>query len=443
MVNRLLVHGGTVVPMTTEGVSFAGGVLVEDGRIAAAEPDLAAPPGVERLDASGALVLPGFVQAHVHVVQSLARGRADGLELLPWLLERILPYEATLGAADVAAAARLGIAELLTGGTTAALDMGTVHYQDEVFEAAAGLGIRLASGKCHIDFGDGVPAPLLEDTAASLAAAEALGRRWHGGADGRLRYAVAPRFALTCSRELLEGAARLARANGWLLHTHASENREETRRVRELFGKANVAYLAEVGCAGADTVLAHCVHLEDGEFDLLARQGTAVAHCPGANLKLASGIADLPRLLRLGVRVGLGADGPPCNNRLSVFHEMALAGTLHNLAHGPAAVSAWRVLELATWRGAEAIGLGGQVGRLAPGWRADLVVVDAGAFAMTPAGDPAAMLVYGGGAAAVRHVVVDGRTVVRDGALVTGDGPAIRGAAQAAGQRIAERLGWA
>ena len=443
MANRLLVHGGTIVPMTGEGVSFAGDLLVEDGRIAALGPGHTAPAGAARLDAAGALVLPGFVQAHVHVVQSLARGHADGLELLPWLLERILPYEATLGATDVAAAARLGIAELLTGGTTAALDMGTVHHQDEVFSAAAELGIRLASGKCHIDCGDGVPAQLLEDASASLAAAETLGSRWHGAADGRLRYAVAPRFALTCSRALLEGAARLARENGWLLHTHASENREETRRVRELFGSGNVAYLAEVGCGGADTVLAHCVHLEDAEYATLAREGTAVAHCPGANLKLASGIADLPRLLAAGIRVGLGADGPPCNNRLSVFHEMALAGTLHNLAHGPAAVSAWRVLELATWRGAEAIGLGGRVGRLAPGWRADLVVIDAGRWAMTPASDPAAMLVYGGGAAAVRHVVVDGRTVVRDGSLVTGDGPAIRGAAQAAGHRIAERLGWA
>jgi cytosine/adenosine deaminase-related metal-dependent hydrolase len=209
-----------------------------------------------------------------------------------------------------------------------------------------------------------------------------------------------------------------------------------------LFGSGNVACLSEVGIAGADTVLAHCIHLEDAEYDALARDGTAVAHCPGANLKLASGIADLPRLLRQGVRVGLGANGPPCNNRLSVFHEMALAGTLHNLASGPAAVSAWRVLELATWRGAEAIGLGEQVGRLVPGWRADVVVIDAGGFAMTPAGDPAAMLVYGGDAAAVRHVVVDGRLVVRDGALVTADGPAVRRSAQEAGRRLAERLGW-
>jgi cytosine/adenosine deaminase-related metal-dependent hydrolase len=443
MAESLLVCGGTVVPMTEAGVSFAGDVLCEDGRIAAVGQNLPAPSGAARLDASGALVLPGFVQAHVHVVQSVARFRADGLELLAWLRERIFPYEAALGRADVAAAARLGIAELLSGGTTAALDMGTVHHQDEVFEAAAELGIRFASGKCHLDTGEGVPAALLEQAAASLAEADELGRRWHGAADGRLRYAVAPRFALSCSRKLLEGAALLARSRGFLLHTHASENREETRRVRESVGSGNVAYLAEVGLAGADTVLAHCIHLDDAEFETLARHGTAVAHCPGANLKLASGIADLPRLLRLGVRVGLGADGPPCNNRLSVFHEMALAGTLHNLAHGPAAVSAWRVLELATWRGAEAIGLGGRVGRLVPGWRADVAVVDAGGFTMTPAGDPAAMLVYGGEAAAVRHVVVDGRPAVRDGALVNGDGPAIRHAAQEAAGRVAERLGWA
>ena len=443
MADSLLVRGGTVMPMTEPGVSFAGDVLLEGGRIAAVGPDLPVPAGAALLDASDALVLPGFVQAHVHVVQSLARGRADGLELLAWLHERIFPYEAALERDDVAAAARLGIAELLTGGATAALDMGTVHHQDEVFGAAAELGIRFASGKCHLDTGEGVPAALLEEAEASLAEAEELGRRWHGAAGGRLRYAVAPRFALSCSRGLLESAARMARSHGFLLHTHASENREETRRVRELFGDGNVAYLAEVGFAGTDTVLAHCIHLDDTEYGVLARHGTAVAHCPGTNLKLGSGIANLPRLLREGVRVGLGSDGPPCNNRLSVFHEMALAGTLHNLANGPTAVSAWRVLELATWRGAEAIGLGGQVGRLVPGWRADLAVVDTGRWAMTPAGDPAAMLVYGGDPAAVRHVVVEGRPVVREGALVAGDGPAIRRSAQEAARRVAERLGWA
>ena len=436
----LLIRGGTVVPLTHPGTFFTGDVLIEGDRIAGVGNDLSSRGAAATLDARDGLVLPGFVQAHVHVVQSLARYRAEGLALLDWLRERIWPYEAALTSDEVYGAARLGIAELLCGGTTAALDMGTTHDQDAVFTAAEELGIRLASGKCHMDTGDGVPAGMIEDCDASLAEAERLGARWHGAAEGRLRYAVAPRFVLSCSRPLLSGTASLARRHGWMLHTHASENREETRRVREQTGKGNVAALAEHGIGGSDTVLAHCVHLDDGEAELLATSQTGVAHCPGANLKLASGIADLPGLLARGVRVGLGADGPPCNNRLSVFHEMALAGTLHNIAAGAGAVDPWTVLELATWRGAEAIGLA-DTGRLQAGWKADVVVVER-SLAMEPAGDPAAMLVFGGGTGSVRHVVIDGKVVVQDGALVRGETGRIRHEARAAAAAVADRLGW-
>jgi len=437
-----LVRGGMVVPMAARGEWLQADVLVKDGRVAAVAPGLDPEPGCEVLDAGDALVLPGFVQAHVHVVQSLARHRAEGLPLLRWLKERIWPYEAALQPSEVAAAARLGIAELLTGGTTSALDMGTTHDQDAVFSAAAELGIRLTSGKCHMDTGDGVPAGLLEDREESLAQAEALGSRWHGAVSGRLRYAVAPRFVLSCSPELLAGAVALARSRGYLLHTHASENAQETRTVRELTGRGNVEFLADVGIAGPDTVLAHCVHLDEGEVRLLAERQTGVAHCPGANLKLGSGIADVPRLLRHGVRIGLGADGPPCNNRLSIFHEMALAGTLHNLAHGPGAVDAWTVLEMATWRGAQVLGLGDEVGRLLPGWKGDLVVLSCDGLAMEPAADPAAMVVFGGGVESVRHVVVDGSVVVRDGELATADVGMIRREARGAAEGLTRRLGW-
>jgi 5-methylthioadenosine/S-adenosylhomocysteine deaminase len=438
----VLLRGGNVVPMTAKGHAFDGDVLLAGGAIAAVAVHLDPPAGAQVVDVSGCLVLPGFVQAHVHVVQSLARHRAEGLQLLRWLAERIWPYEAALEAAEVAAAARLGIGELLCGGTTAALDMGTTHDQDAVFAAAAELGIRFASGKCHMDTGSAVPSGLLEECDRSLADAEALGRRWHGGANGRLRYAVAPRFVLSCSRELLAGTVALARRNGWSLHTHASENARETELVRELTGRGNVAYLDDLGFSGPDAVIAHGVHLDDDEHTLLARSRTGLAHCPGANLKLASGIADLPRLLREGIRVGLGADGPPCNNRLSMFHEMSLAGTLHNLRHGAGAVDAWTVLELATWRGAEAIGLAGVVGRLEPGYRADIVVLDVASWAMEPAGDPAAMIVHGAGEEDVRHVIVDGAFVVRDGALTTGDAVAIRQDARAAATAVEHRLGW-
>lgn len=438
----VVVRGGTVVPLDRTRRSFAGSVSTVDGRVAAVSESVETPLGAEVIDATDALVLPGFVQAHVHVVQSLVRNHAEGLALLPWLKQRIWPYEAALSREEVGAAARLGIAELLSGGTTTALDMGTAHHQDAVFEAAEALGIRLASGKCHMDTGDGVPSGLLEDTDESLAEAERLGARWHRAAGGRLRYAVAPRFVLSCSPELMAGAVALARGHGYLLHTHASENPVETAFVRELSGKGNVAFLADLGVGGRDSVLAHCVHLDDDEVDLLAAAGTGVAHCPGANLKLASGIADLPRLLAAGIRIGLGADGPPCNNRLSIFHEMALAGTVHNLRHGAGAVDPWAVLELATWRGAEAIGLGGEVGSLQPGWRGDVVVLDTGTWAMEPGGDPAAMVVYGGGVASVRHVVVDGRVVVRDGELADAGAVTIRRDARAAAAALADRLGW-
>jgi len=437
----LLIRGGVLVTMDDHRQGIAGDLLIAGDRVAAVGSSMSPPPDADVLDARDAFVLPGFVQAHVHVVQSLARGHADGLPLLRWLTERIWPYEAALEAQEVSAAARLGVAELLAGGTTTALDMGTTRDQDEVFAAAQNLGIRFASGKCHMDVGDDVPERLREDTDESLAEAERLGGRWHGEANGRLRYAVAPRFALSCSRDLMTRAAALARQHGYLLHSHASENADETRAVRERTGRGNVAFLADLGLTGRDTVLAHCVHLDDAEVVALATQGTAVAHCPGANLKLASGIADLPRLLAAGVRLGLGADGPPGNNRLSIFHEMALAGTLHNLAHGAGAVDPWTVLELATCRGAAAIGLE-QVGRLAPGWKADVVVLDRRAWAMSGDADPAATIVFGGGVESVRHVVVDGRIVVHDRELTSADAGDIRRQARRAAQALASRLGW-
>lgn len=437
----LLIRGGTVVPMTGREW-FAGDVLVVGNRIAAVGPGLAPPPGSAVLDAHDALVLPGFVQTHVHVVQSLARHRAERRPLLRWLRERIWPYEAALSPEEVDAAARLAIGELLCGGTTSVLDMGTTHSQDIVFEAAAAMGIRFTSGKAMMDLGDGVPPGLVEDTDASLSESERLGRRWHGAAGGRLRYALAPRFVLSCSERLMREAVGLARRHGFMLHSHASENPDETRYVREQTGRGNVAYLADLGMAGTDTVLAHCVHLDDEEIAGLARLGTGVAHCPGSNLKLASGIADVPRLLAAGCRVGLGADGPPCNNRLSVFHEMALAGTLHNLRHGAGAVDAWTVLELATWRGAQALGLDGQVGRLAPGLLADVAVLGLESWAVEPVADPADVVVFGMGVQDVRHVVVDGRVVVESGRLLTEDPARVRGRARAAGTAIAARLGW-
>ncbi len=428
----LLIRNGLVLPMTGHREWFIGDITVRDGRIAAVgEPDCDAGSADHVLDATGAAVLPGFVQAHVHVVQSLLRHQADELELLDWLRLRTWPYEAALDGDGVEVAAELGIAELLCGGTTTALDFGTTHDHERVFRAAERMGARFISGKTHMDSGHDVPPALLEDRDRSLAEAAELGARWHGMADGRLGYAVAPRFALSCSGPLLRGCAELARGNGWLLQTHAAENRDEVKEVRRISGLSNIAFLDEHGLTGNDVVLAHGIHLDDDEIRLLADTKTTICHCPGANLKLASGIADVPRLLSNGVTVVLGADGPPCNNRLSIFHEMALVATIHGLRHGPKAISAWKALEMATRAGAAALGLEHEIGTLEPGKAADIVVVDLEEWSGLPGGDPASRIVFGGSPQMVRHTVVAGRPVVEDHRLVTTDRKLLR-------QRVAD-----
>lgn len=425
--NDLLIRGGIVVPMERDRHWFTGDVLVRDGRIAEVHEGASSSQGLATvLDASGAVVIPGLIQCHVHVVQSLLRHQADGLTLLDWLNRRTLPYEAALDGDGVATAARLGIAELLSGGTTTALDFGTTHHHHRVFEAAEHLGIRMISGRTHMDMGDGVPPELLEDAERSLADAEALGQRWHQAAGGRLRYAVAPRFALSCTRPLLEGCARLARENQWLLQTHASENTDEVAAVRAATGRTNIDYLDEVGLTGADVVLAHGVHLDDTEVETLARTQTRICHCPGANLKLGSGIADIPRLRSSGIPIGLGADGPPCNNRLSAFAEMSLAATLHAVKSGPAALDAWDALAMATREGARALHLDDTLGTITEGKSADLTVVGLQDWSTMPGDDPAAVLVHGATASHVRHVIVDGLPVVVDGTLTALDPAELR-----------------
>jgi cytosine/adenosine deaminase-related metal-dependent hydrolase len=423
----LVIRNGTIVPMEQDHQWFRGDVVVHDGRILEVVNGAAVgfDPTTE-LDADGAAVLPGFIQCHVHVVQSLLRHQADGLTLLDWLNRRTLPYEAVLDGDNVATAADLGISELLAGGTTTALDFGTTHHHDRVFESAARLGIRMISGRTHMDLGGEAPAALIDTAEESLADAEALGGRWHGAADGRLGYAVAPRFALSCSRRLLEGCAALARRHGWLLHSHASENTDEVEAVWRTTGMRNIDYLDAVGLTGSDVVLAHGVHLDPPEIELLARTGTRICHCPGANLKLGSGIADVPRLRARGVVVGLGADGPPCNNRLSAIAEMSLAATIHGIRSGPTALGAWQALAMATRDGARALHLADSVGTLTPGKAADIAVVSLEEWSTIPGEDPAARVVHGATARDVRHVVVDGRPLVRDHALATVDRSELR-----------------
>jgi len=420
MSTSLLIKSATVVTLDADNLIFEGDVFIENGRIRALEGSLAdSHKGVEVIDARGSVLLPGFVQTHVHLCQTLFRGAADDLALIDWLKRRIWPMEAAHTAESVYASARLGIAELIRGGTTCALTMETVRHTDAVFSAVEETGFRATVGKCMMDKGQGVPSQLLEQTETSIAESLDLLERWHGQDDNRIRYCFAPRFALSCSREMLERIARLASERGVMIHTHASENKQEIEAVELETGHRNIEYLNKAGLTGAHVVLAHCVHLDENELGILARTGTHVAHCPSSNLKLGSGFAPIPEMLRRGVSVSLGADGAPCNNRLDMFTEMRTAALIQKALHGADTLPALAVLRMATINGARALGLEKEIGSIEPGKRADLTLVNTNRLHTTPRPDPVSTLVYAAEASDVETVIIDGRAVMREGQLLT------------------------
>jgi len=419
---NLAIRGATAVTMDPSRTVRVCDVLVDaEGRIADLAEPVAKAPAQRSLDANGLVVVPGLVQAHVHLCQTLFRGLAEVQPLLVWLRERIWPLEAAHDAASLRASARLSIAELLLGGTTSILDMGTVHHTDVLFETALETGIRYTGGKAMMDAGEGVPPALLETTAHALRESDRLAEAWHERDGGRLRYAYAPRFVLTATYDLLRSVGARARANHMLVHTHASEQKDEADLVRQRFGAPNIQLLANLGLAETNACLAHCVWPEDEEFDVLASGGATVVHCPSCNLKIASGVAPVARYLELGVNVALGADGAASNNRLDGWEELRLAALLTRMRDGAAAPPASDLFELATLSGARALGLDADIGSLEVGKYADLCVLDLRRAHATGAGDVYTDLVFSARASDVRHVFVAGRQLVADGQLTAFD----------------------
>ena len=427
--STLLIKGGTLLPMDDGPTAVRGDVLVQ-GRQIAAIGDVAAPSGAQVIDASGCYVMPGLVQAHVHLVQTIFRGLGEDLSLLDWLRTRIWPLEAAHDEASIRASVRLGIAELLLTGTTTVLDMGTTHDGDIVFDELVRSGIRARAGQAMMDTGEGVPPRLLEKTRASLDSAAALIKRWHKHDGGRIQYAYAPRFALSCTEDLLEAVATLAKISGLIVHTHSNETVAEGAVIERATGLEPIAYLERTGVLSERAVIAHAVHLSDDERRVLRASGAKVAHCPSSNLKLGSGIADVVGLREAGVTVAIGADGAACNNRLDGFEEARLAALLARARHGPGALAAADALRMATRSGAHALRADAEIGTLAVDKRADIVILDTDRLA--PGGDAATRIVFGGGSRAVRDVMVDGQILVRAGRLTRMDAEDVRGAAFAA-----------
>jgi len=435
----LLLRGGRVVTMDASRRVLDADVLVADGRITKVGRSDGRTGGRSKptiIDCRGLIVLPGLIQAHIHLCQTLFRGLADDLSLEAWLAQRIWPLEAAHTEASVHASAMLGAAELLLGGTTAILDMETVRHTGAAFEALESIGIRATAGKCLMDAPANPPA-LRESTDQAITESADLCARWHGAAGGRLRYCFAPRFAPSCTGPLLRAVSDLAERSGATIHTHAAETPLELDTVKRETGHDEIAYLDSVGISGPRAALAHCVWVDRDGIAALARQQTNVVHCPSSNLKLGSGIAPIPEMLAAGCRVAIGADGAPCNNRLDAFAEMRLAALIQKPRLGPDALPAAKALELATLGGARALGLESEIGSIEVGKCADLIAIDLGGpHAQPDDADLVSRIVYSARAADVRHVIVDGRIVVRDGELKTADVAEIRRDANAAAARL-------
>ena len=366
------------------------------------------------------IVSPGFVQTHVHSVQSPGRGLADDTDLFEWLEDHILPIEAELTADELELASTLSYVELLAHGTTCCVDHLTVAHAERAFQAAEETGIRGVLGKVLMDRNS--PDGLQEDTDAGLAETRVLVERYHGAADDRLRYAVTPRFTPTCSEACLRGAREIAdEYDGVRIHTHAAEHESVVEDVTDERGMGDIEWLHEVGLTGEDVVLAHVILTDDRERDILAETGTHVTYCPSSNMKVGAGIAPIVDYLDRGINVALGNDGAPANNTLDPVAEMRQATLLQKVDHrDPRTLPAETVFRMATRNGANAAGFE-RVGELRGGWKADVVGITTDSSRGVPFHDPYSYLVYAANGEDVRFTMVDGEVLVEDGTVVSVD----------------------
>ena len=415
---------GTVVVDASTVLSNSSVVVDENTIVAVGAREAIAERYPGHRERSFDIIAPGQVGGHVHSIQSLGRGMAEDCDLLDWLFDHVLPLEATLTADEMEVAAKLGYLELLESGVTTVIDHLSVHHADRAFEAAGEMGIRGLLGKAMMD--QRAPEGLCEETDDALTETESLIRTYDGSFDDRIRCAVTPRFAVTCSEACLRGARDLADRYGVRIHTHASENRRERATVEADTGMSNIHWLDTVGLTGEDVILAHCVWTDESEREVLAETGTHVAHCPSTNMKLASGVAPVPEYLDRGINVALGNDGPPANNTLDPFTEMRQASTLQKVERLDAtALPAETVFEMSTVNGARAAGFD-RVGTLREGWRADIIGLRADVTRATPLYDVLSHLVFSARATDVVFTMVDGEVLRDADGLHVADADAIR-----------------
>lgn len=418
MTHRIIIKNGLFADLSPSAKqsSIQGFMVVENDRIVhigAELPEQYAAVDAEIIDGKGLFFIPGLVNTHGHAAMSLLRGYGDDLALQTWLQEKMWPMEGKFTANDVYWGTALSVIEMLKGGTTTFVDM--YDYMDEVAKVCEQSGIRAslmrgAIGLCPEDV-----------QREKLNEAIQFAKDWNGKADGRIRTIMAPHAPYTCPPAFIESFVKAAHDLDLPLHTHMSETKAEVEQNVKDYGLRPVAHLEKLGFFSRPSFVAHAVHLTDEEIETLAKYQVAVSHNPGSNLKLASGVARVPEMLRAGVVVSLGTDGAASNNNLDMFEEIRLAALIHKGVSGdPTAVPAAEALRMGTIYGAQTIRLD-DIGALEVGMKADFVAVDIDQPHFLPHTDLVSHMVYSASAKDVKHVWVDGKQVVKNGECLTMD----------------------
>ena len=429
---KILIKGGLLVTMSERyGIIRDGSVCVEGKKITAVGPSRKV---VERcpadvvIDARGMAVLPGLINTHSHLYQSLLRGRADTAPLVEWCEEVLYPFcrmlleDATRGDEELAYyGTLLSCDEALKSGTTTIVGMEGVIQGPAVVRALVDAGIRGVYALTLAN--EWIRRDIILPTTWSLRRAESLIAGYRGAGDGRVGFMLAPSTPFCCSRDLLEESAGLARRNGAGIHIHVAETKYEVGSIMERFGMGPLEYLNSLGLLDIHPFVAvHCVWLSGPELKLLKEKGAGASHNPESNMKLASGVAPVREMLDLGIPVGLATDGPASNDNLDMIEEMRSAALLHKVSSLDASsISAWDVLRMATILGARALGMEEVVGSLEPGKRADIVMLNLMRPHIQPLTDVVKAIVYCARGSDVDTVMVDGRVVVRGGRLTSLD----------------------
>ncbi len=435
----MIVRGGAVVTMDgRRRVIDNGAIAVKGGRIVAvgSRAEIDAKYGArEIVDATGKVVIPGLVNGHTHVPMTLFRGLADDLDLQEWLTKYIFPAEAkNVTEQFVRAGTRLGLAEMIRGGTTTYCDM--YYFEDAIADETSKAGVRGVLGETVIDF----PVADNKTNAEAMAYTERFINKWKGNT--LITPAIAPHAPYTVSEEHLRAIRALSARTGAPVVIHVSETKREVDDSIKAKGARPIDYLDSIGFLNQRVIAAHVVWPSEAEIALLKKFGVGVVHNPQSNMKLASGVAPVPAMLKDDLDLGLGTDGAASNNDLSMWEEMDTAAKLHKLSsNDPKVVTALEAFEMATLRGARALHLEKEIGSIEKGKRADLVIVDMDDLNQTPYYNIYSSLVYATKADDVRTVIIEGRVVMRDRRLLTLNEEAIKAEARQFRQRIIQSLG--